>query len=185
MKILMILLVLCIAVPARAADIGPPGVMTLMARAPASTAAFTETHVLSMLDQPVVSRGTLAWKPPAHVEKITTSPAPESLVADGDAVTLTQGGKTRALSLSSTPVLGALVAAVTGTLGGDLNLLSRYYNLTSTGDAKHWVLFLLPKQDDVQKLIQYVRIIGADAQLERVEILETDGDRSDMVITPR
>ena len=185
MRALTLLLGLCLALPAQAADIDPVSVMALLANAPASNAAFTETRTLAMLDQPLVAKGTLAWRPPGHVEKITISPTPESLVAEGDVITLTQGGKTRTLSLSSTPVLGALVGAVTGTLGGDLTLLSRNYTVTAKGEAQHWILLLLPKQADVQHLIQYVRISGADAHLQHVETLQASGDRSDMIIKPQ
>ena len=56
----------------------------MLARVPESNATFVEVKTLAMLTRPLRASGRLAYRRPAHLEKITLEPQAESLVVDGD-----------------------------------------------------------------------------------------------------
>ncbi len=64
----------------------------MLARVPESNATFVEVKTLAMLTRPLRASGRLAYRRPAHLEKITLEPQAESLVVDGDKLTFTEGG---------------------------------------------------------------------------------------------
>jgi outer membrane lipoprotein-sorting protein len=181
-----VILGLCLAgLPAFArADIAPDAILAQLATVKTSHAHFTETRHLAMLTAPLTLTGTLSYTAPGHVEKTTLTPKPETLVVDGDTLTLANDQATRSLSLSDVPEIGALVTAMRGALAGDAAVLAQHYTLTATGDAGHWVLLLQPREAAVQHMIQYVRLGGAGDRLTEVDTLQTDGDESDMRIVP-
>jgi hypothetical protein len=43
---------------------------------------------------------------------------------------------------------------------------------------------MAPRSETVRRLVSAIRISGSGTVLRRVEMLENDGDRSDMDITP-
>jgi outer membrane lipoprotein-sorting protein len=185
MKRLCILLLIVLAIgPAHAGDMPLVQVMQTLARVRSSDATFSEAKTMAMLDAPIVSTGTLAYRAPGHVERITVSPKPETLVVDGDSLTITQDGTTRQVGLSDIPAVGALVEAVRATLAGDLPALQKHFTVTLQGDQAHWVLLLQPTEPAVQRLVQYVRITGDGAAMRGIETLEANGDSSVMTIRP-
>ena len=72
--------------------------MRMLAGVPQSSASFAEVKVLAMLNRPLRATGRLVYRRPAHLEKITLEPQPESLVVDGDRLTLTEAPSRRASS---------------------------------------------------------------------------------------
>ena len=74
-----------------------------------------------MLNRPLRATGRLLYRRPAHLEKITLEPQPESLVVDGNRLTLTEASEApRVIDLDGEPAIRAMVDAIRGTLSGDL-----------------------------------------------------------------
>ncbi|MBV8591290.1 MAG: outer membrane lipoprotein carrier protein LolA, partial [Acetobacteraceae bacterium] len=83
-------------------------------------ASFIEEKNLAALSAPVRSTGVLVYRRPSHLEKITIQPEPESLIADGERLTITEGNEPpRVLDLHSQPEIRALVDTVRALLSGD------------------------------------------------------------------
>jgi hypothetical protein len=139
-----------------------------------------------LLTSPLESSGTLSYAAPDKLAKVTTGPVPEAIRLDGDTLSGTHGidGEKFSVALSEHPEISAVVESIRATLSGDLDTLQRLYLITLGGQASQWQLDMAPRSETVRRLVSAIRISGSGTVLRRVEMLENDGDRSDMDITP-
>jgi len=178
---LMLLLALA-ATPASAWDLGE--LMHDLALNPGGRARFVETKTIALLDRPVVSSGELLYRPPAHIEKRTLQPKPDSLVLDGDLLSLERGKQKLTLRLSEQPQVLAFVDSLRGTLAGDLAALQRNYKLRLAGSREHWTLDLLPSDQGIAAFVLRITFTGSRERVDSIQYLQADGDRSVMTIEP-
>ena len=146
--------------------------------------SFIEQHFLSMLKRPVESSGELIFDAPDHLEKRTLEPHPESLVLQGNVLTVQRGHGTHVLDLKSYPQVLPLIESIRATLAGDRAALEQHFKLEFGGDQARWTLLLTPLDAQVAKAVSRVQIDGAQDNLQRVEIQQPDGDRSLMTLRP-
>lgn len=170
------------AVPAWAIDLTE--LMALMAQRPAGDAQFEEQRFVSGLDQPLRSSGTLSFKAPGRLARMTLKPREESFVVDGDKLTLERSGRVRHVALDSVPELATMVAAIRGTLMGDGSVLQRYFQAQVSGSAGQWSLTLSPLDARLAAIVKQMQMQGNQADLREVEVRLADGDRSVMTIKP-
>ena len=158
--------------------------MRHLAAIPESHAAFTEVKTIAALSEPVRSEGRLIYRRPGHLEKITTGPVPESLMVDGDRLSMVSDDQPpRLVELDSEPALRALVDAVRGTLSGDLATLHRSYVVSMEGTPAGWQLILTPRQP-LAGLLRQISVEGAGSDLHVVRVVQANGDQSLMTIRP-
>lgn len=162
-------------------DVGQ--LMQSLAQVKSAKNKFTERKYLSLLDKPLLSSGKLAYTAPAHLEKRTLTPKPETMILDGEHLSLDIKGKRRTLALQNYPLLWAFVEAIRGTLAGDLPALKRFYRVDVEGDAAQWQLLLMPTDPEVREVVREIRIGGKRNRVLSVEVLEVQGDRSVMTIS--
>ena len=62
-----------------------------LARGKVARATFVEKKYLAMLDSPVTSSGELLFTAPDRLERRTLKPRPESVVLEGNTMTMTRG----------------------------------------------------------------------------------------------
>lgn len=156
--------------------------MSTLGRQTEGRATFTERKYLAVLDAPVESSGELRFRAPDRLEKITVKPRPESLVLEGDTLTVTRGERRHVVKLSDYREVAAFVDSIRATLAGDRAALERTYALTLGGTAERWKLTLLPRDPAMAEVVLRITITGSRAQLGEIEILQADGDRSVMQI---
>lgn len=156
--------------------------MDLLAHNKPGRAVFNETKFIAILDRPVESSGELRFTPPNRLEKRTLSPGSETLVVDGDTLTLEFLGKRQSLALREHPEVAVFIESIRGTLAGDRASLERSYALALTGDANRWTLVLRPLAPAAGKIVSSIEVGGSRADVRRIEILLADGDRSLMLI---
>lgn len=182
--------VLVRAAPGAAAD--APGdapataaaLMELLAARRASHVSFTEVHRLAIMKQPLKSSGELFYRAPDWLEKRTLQPHAEDLVLSGGTLTLHRGRHSRVLELAQYPQVAPWVESIRATLAGDRGALERYFQVTVSGTLAHWNLLLVPADTAQESTIGEIRIAGAAADLQRIEIHQRDGDLSVMTIGP-
>ena len=167
-----------------AAGWGVPRLMQLLARHPAGRASFTETKRLALLDAPVVSSGELLYQPPDRLEKHTLQPLAESLLIQGQRLTIVQGGQRREVDLAQYPQALAFVQALRGTLVGNLQLLQSHYQMTLTGSESAWQLKLTPLDEAMLRWVRHVTVQGAHNVVSSVLTQQADGDSSLVAIRP-
>lgn len=161
--------------------------MHAFAQRKSGEARFTELKYLSNLKGPVESSGTMSFRAPDHFEQQTLKPRPQSLVVDGDSVTMSRDGRQRVVSLTQYPEIGTLVDSIRGTLTGDRVSLERSYKLGLEGNAQGWRLTLTPANASLAKTIDHIVVSGeldtaGHAQIHTIETFQGDGDRSVMTI---
>lgn len=191
---LLIALSLCVGSHAGAQETGaqetgaePWGVRQLMRELGAvkrSQARFVERKYLKVLDAPLEVSGTLIYHAPGKLEKRTLEPKPETLLVDGDWLTIetAHDNRRRMLKLQDYPVLWAFVEGIRSTLGGDIAALDRFYRVQLEGTHARWRLYLVPREPDMRAVISLIGIGGSRDRVDRIEVQETRGDRSVMSI---
>lgn len=175
---------LLLAAPLHAAAWNVNDLFDALAKERPGRAAFHEKKYLSLLDKPVESSGELVFTPPHTLEKRTLKPKPERVVVDRERVTLERNGKTQSVGLRENPAVAVLVESIRGTLAGDLASLTRTYSVGLEGTRERWKLVLRPLQPELASLAERVEISGTHARVATVEILQGDGDRSVMSLSP-
>ncbi len=159
--------------------------MARLAQAPARRASFVEEKTFAALNAPLRSEGRLEYRKPDHLEKITTSPAPESLVVDGNRLVVDSGGDPpRVVELDGQPDIRTLVDTIRGALSGDLLLLRRTYDVSGTGTPADWHILLHPRDPAVARLVKEVRLAGG-ADLRSIESVAPNGDTDTLAVTPQ
>ncbi|HEX8756890.1 MAG TPA: LolA-related protein [Steroidobacteraceae bacterium] len=156
--------------------------MGLLAQRKHGEVPYVEEDYLSVLDRPVKSSGVLVYEAPDHLEKRTLKPKEESLVLDGDELTVRRGHRTHRLQLSSYPQVAPLVDAIRDTLAGNEQALERVFKVRFAGSLADWKLELTPLDRDVALQVRRIEIAGARDAIHSVEILQVDGDRSVMTL---
>lgn len=161
-----------------------PELAALLSQHRNAEARFSEERFVSGLDQPLRSTGTLSFTPPDHFTRSTLTPRPETMSVEGNRVTLTRGDRTRRMTLDAVPEATALLQAMRGVLGGNLNALQSNYEARVLGTAARWRLTLRPLAQRLGTQVQQLSIEGERGVLKTVEVLLAGGDRSVMTITP-
>jgi Outer membrane lipoprotein carrier protein LolA-like len=188
---LMILGVLWAHAPvAASAATAPPAfndldeIMGLLAMRQHGRVEFIEQQFLAVLKHPIESSGELRYDAPARLEKRTLKPRVETLVLDGGVLTIERARSRRVMDLHSYPQVQPFVESIRATLAGDRAALERLFRLELTGSVARWTLTLIPLESKVKQSVAQVRIDGMRDQLLKVEIRQTDGDRSLMTLRP-
>lgn len=173
------------ALPALAEGTWLDALMRRLAAIPARQADFTEEKHLAALQAPLVSRGRLVYRRPDHLEQITLSPRPETVVIDGDRLSIATGGQpARTMSLAAAPALAGLVEGVRGVLAGDLAGLQRFYRIEAQGGPAAWRLILTPSGAPLARVLRGVVLDGAATDIRTVAITQANGDTQILRITP-
>lgn len=147
-----------------------------------SHARFTEKKSIAMLDRPVESSGELFYSAPDRLEKRTLKPRYETLLVEGGSLTIERGQKRHRLQLQDYPEVAAFIDSIRGTLAGDRRALERSYRLSLQGTAKQWTLLLRPSQPKMLAVVKHIEVQGVRNQVRSIEIEQTDGDSSMMII---
>ncbi len=171
------------AAGATAADLD--AVMQLLAARRHGAVGFVEQQFLALLKRPLESSGELLYDAPGRLEQRTLEPHVESLVLEGDVLTVRRGHHTQVLDLQAYPQLVPLIASIRATLAGDRSALERAFYLEFSGDVGRWTLHLVPRDGETAKTVAAVQIDGAGGDLDRVEIRRADGDRSVLTLRAR
>jgi hypothetical protein len=157
--------------------------MQLLGESKAGKALFVEKKYIGIIDKPIESSGELAFTAPDRLEKRTLKPKAETLLLEGDKLTVDQPGKRLLIvDLQEHPEVAAFVESIRGTLSGDLSTLEKFYTLKLTGTAEEWQLELIPRQKQMLKVISRIQIGGTHADVKKIDFYQGDGDRSEMII---
>lgn len=165
-----------------ASDAGLDQVMALLAQRQHGEVKYVEEDYLGILERPVKSSGVLVYAAPDHLEKRALRPRAESLILDGERLTVRRGHSTYRLNLSEYPQVAPFIDAIRDTLAGNEGALERVFKVAFTGALESWKLKLVPLDEKVARKVRRVQITGARDEIRSVEILQADGDRSVMTL---
>jgi hypothetical protein len=157
-------------------------VMSLLAMRRHGRVEFVEQQFLAILKHPVESSGELRYDAPDRLEKRTLLPHAEDLLLAGGVLTMERGGRSRVLDLQRYPQIQPFVESIRATLAGDRSALERIFHVDFAGGVQRWSLTLVPLDGRLTRNVRQVQIDGSRDQLLRVEIRQTNGDRSLMTL---
>jgi outer membrane lipoprotein-sorting protein len=152
--------------------------MKSMAGTPGVIARFHEEKQLALLSAPLEVQGILYFIPPARMVRITTEPGASRLVIDGDHVVFQDAAGDEEMDLSTNPVARTFVSNFIVLFNGDLEGLRRRYEPAFHADGDRWTLTLVPRGAPLNRVIARVTLEGAGRKIDRMELLETNGDRT-------
>lgn len=159
--------------------------MAAMREVRAESAHFVELKHVHLLTRPIRATGTLTYAAPDKLEKITATPAPETIRLDGGKLSgVRADGEEFSVDIDSHEEIAALVEGIRSTLAGDLATLQRHYEIAFGADGDHWRIDLVPKARRVREKVDTIRIQGSGTAIGAITVSEKDGDRSEMTITP-
>lgn len=156
--------------------------MQLLSMTPTEEVRYTEKKYSSLLAEPVLSSGTLAFRRPDTVEKNMQLPRNERFIIIGEELVLMRGNSERRLPLSSQPLLSAFAASLRGVLTGDAVLLRRHYQVLLEGEERSWRLELLPLESSTSRYVERILVTGQAGRIAQIEVRESNGDRSVMQV---
>ena len=179
------LAVLAFAAPESALAFDAAELMSMMAKIERSSVAFEETKHIAALAAPLMRKGTLSYIRPDQLEMQVAEPYFERLEIAGERLTIeTRKGK-RQIDLAAQPLAAAWIESLRATLSGDLTGLGRYYSFQLVGQRERWKLALRPLDRSLAGIVDRIEISGGEAQIERIAIEETQGDRTMLVLSPQ
>ncbi len=161
-----------------------PTLAGLLAARKSGEASFTEERFVSGFDSPLRASGTLTFKAPDRFARHTLEPVAESMLVEGNTITLKRGTRTRQMALDSVPELTALVEAVRATLTGNASTLQRNFTVKVEGGPALWTLTLVPRDARLATQVRELQISGQNADVRSVGLWLSGGDRSLMSVQP-
>jgi len=168
---------------AAAGDWNLHALMDSLAAEPHKQAKFREVKEFGLLELPLEQTGELEFRAPDYLRKTVSEPQAQSFEASGNVlVTRNERGHERRFSLSDHPALRAGIDGLRSVLAGDLDSLMRDYQPTLSGARDGWRLALKPRDEELALYVSGVEIEGSSVRLERIEIKESNGDRSTLYI---
>ena len=130
------------AAPADSQDLDQ--VMAMLALRRHDRVEFIEQQFLSVLSRPLESSGELRYDAPDRLEKRTLKPHAETLVLNGEELTVERAHSRRVMDLHAYPQVLPFVESIRATLAGDRKALERVFRLDFAGSVARWTLTLIP-----------------------------------------
>jgi hypothetical protein len=163
----------------------PKDAETLLAKLatlPGLEGQFREEKKLALLKLPLVSEGRLYYMPPGYLLRKVNKPSPSSVLVTPTKLVLTDRAGKQQIDLRSKPAIKLFVESFTRVLAGDHAALKRSYRVQFTParePSQPWELRLIPKGRPLSELIRSVMLQGRGYAVERVTVLEANGDVSE------
>ena len=155
---------------------------------------FKETRKSILLITDLTTRGTMEYRSPDFIEKVTLSPFMETVTIDGDTMTLKKENdsskqdnvvRSQVVSVQSHPLLKAAVESIRSMLAGDYETLRESYDVSMTGSREAWELSLVPRIDEMLSHVAEIQLSGDDIRIAKVVTIQPDGDETLLALTYR
>lgn len=161
-----------------------PQLTQLLAGVSERHATFQETKRLGAVDGVLRDSGTLVYRRPSHLEKITSGPDPERLVVNGNYLSITVGNAPpQVIDLTTQPALQTLIEALRAPLSGDMTRLQQDFSVNVSGALDDWTMVLCPTDPRAARFVHRVRLTGSRATIGSIRIEQENGDESFLTLT--
>jgi len=186
------------AAPSAAAPTSLAALLAGFRAMPGFEARFEEEKTLALLAAPLASRGRLFFAPPStllrrvetpnphdilireHIVRIATPLAPAAPARIGAPAESARSIET--IDLARRDDVRPLVESMLWIFAGDLTQLESVYSLDyrvlRPAESGQWQLRLVPRAEPLARLIREIAISGQGLAADRLEITETNGDKT-------
>jgi hypothetical protein len=151
-------------------------------------AEFREEKHLALLQEPLVSEGTLYFAPPGLLAREVHTPVPSIIVADEHRLWYSGSGDDGWIDLDTNPTAAAFVSTFRLLLTGDVAGLEKLFEAqlahpdsTSKKEIpgkRIWELRLEPRNENLKRILRRIRVRGASGSIFEFRILDAGGDES-------
>ena len=153
---------------------------------PGLSADFREEKRITLLREPLVSRGSILFAPPDRLLLQVASPIPSTVLLEGDRLSLASGGDRQSLYIGSHPLLKGMSESIRLLLAGDTATLEQRFEMRSqqrSDGREGWELVLAPREAPLRSSIRSMRICGMASKLAEFEVSEANGDSTTLVFS--
>jgi hypothetical protein len=141
---------------------------------------FEQKKVIEALGRPLVSRGDFVFVRDRGVIWRTRTPFAQTVQMTRAGLTQEQGGQVLfTLSADREPAIRAMSEIVLPLFSANFKQLERYFHLSGEAQGENWRVVLDPIPAVVSQIFRQVRLDGAN-HIQRVELLEANGDRTEI-----
>jgi outer membrane lipoprotein-sorting protein len=159
--------------------------MADLARVEERQARFVEERTLGILDETLITEGTLTYQAPDRLIRQDLLPEPALYAVDGDTLTIVVDGHERVVALDQEPALQALITPFRALFAGDLAALKSLFDPAYQEDGKRWTVTLAPNAGSPSgRFLDRIEITGEGQTVKRMDVIEQGGDRSSMRLDP-
>jgi outer membrane lipoprotein-sorting protein len=175
-------------VPLQAACASAADCLREIERAQADTrslsARFVQTKHLSLLEEPLVSRGRFVFAKPDRVLWAIEEPQPVRVVIAGDDVRLEGVSKGDRSALAMSP-LSTMLSQLAAIFAGSIEKLEEGFEVTAVDDGTNVQLTLTPRREAWKRMFQVVRLRFERPLLavHRIELEDALGDRLEIELS--
>ena len=154
-----------------------------LAKAPGLYARFREEKHITLLQQPLVSEGSLYFTPPARFARHTEKPIASTMIIDGNQLQFGSADGQESMNLGTNPVARLFADAFVMLLSGNRAGLEKIFKMQLTpkaggapGASADWKLLLTPRVAPMDKLIKEMELRGRGLNLNELDVREASGD---------
>ncbi|MCB0793352.1 MAG: outer membrane lipoprotein carrier protein LolA [Flavobacteriales bacterium] len=154
-------------------------VISLTERTRTIQASFVQEKFVSMLQEPIVSPGSLSWSAPDRVRWEVKGERPTTILSVGTQVRVTQDGEEKQLGPGEKRIYGTINEIMKGLMSGS--------SLTDPGMAPKYVLepdhllvSLTPQEELLSRRVENIalKFDRSSGKLLRMSMQQKDGDRT-------
>jgi hypothetical protein len=149
----------------------------------AAQARFVEERRLAILEEPLVTEGTLSYQAPDHLIRQDLLPKPALYEIEAGTITVINDDGEFLLALGDQPLLRASITPLLAALAGDQGALERDFELDLAGGESGWTLTLAPRSDPFLDVLREIVLAGSAGQIDQITMHEQDGDVISMRLT--
>ena len=171
------------AAPAASTEKAPANVDALLAglsKAPGLYAHFREEKHLTLMQQPLVSEGSIYFTPPSRFARHTEKPIASTMVIDGNQLQFGNADGQESMNLGTNPVARLFADAFVMLLSGNRPGLEKIFKMQLSpragGASGEWKLVLTPRVAPMDKLIKELELRGRGLNLNELDVREASGD---------
>jgi hypothetical protein len=151
-----------------------------LSKAPGLYAHFREEKHITLLQQPLVSEGSLYFAPPSRFARHTDKPIASTLIIDGNQLQFGSADGQESMNLGTNPVARLFADAFVMLLSGNRAGLEKIFKMQLTprpgGRSGEWKLVLTPRVAPMDKLIKELELRGRGLSLNELDVREASGD---------
>jgi len=144
---------------------------------------FVQTKELSIMNDKMVSNGTMAFAQPNKISWHYTSPYDYTFIIAGDKVLIGKGKNRNSIDLKSSQAFQGIAKMIAGSVTGKCLTQTDEFDVKILADERHYVALLTPKAKRLKKMFKGIRLHfnRASRTMEKVEMTETSGDNTTIV----
>ncbi len=161
------------------------GLMADLARIEERHARFVEERTLGVLDERLVTEGTLTFEAPDVLIRQDLLPEPAVYAIEGNRLRIVIDGEEQLLALDQEPLLEAMVMPFRAIFAGDLEALKTMFDPAYAEDDDRWTVTLAPKPSSPSRpFLDRIEISGRGSTVLQMDVHEKGGDLSQMQLEP-